>query len=217
MGGCCDADGYDGMFGARFSRHIAKRYRKRGLDKSDTPRVGFLAAQCVEGACVLEIVGGVGHIRLQPLRRGGGRATSPGLVDSFDADVREPAADAGHGDRVARHQVDLATPPDAVEPHDIAILHRVVRCYPDHQQLLTAAADHATAALVFSHQPRNPVSRAMFAAQNLAFRIRRTPFRGCVHEPGALTAAAHRGGLRPGYIHRGPAWPIVGLTASPEA
>jgi hypothetical protein len=85
MGGCCDADGYDGMFGARFSRHVAKRYRKWGLDKSATPRVGFLAEQCVQGACVLEIGGGVGHIRLEPLRRGGGPATSPGLTASPEA------------------------------------------------------------------------------------------------------------------------------------
>ena len=34
MGGCCEPSGYDDLFGARFSRHLAKRYRKRGLDRT---------------------------------------------------------------------------------------------------------------------------------------------------------------------------------------
>jgi hypothetical protein len=50
-----------------------------------------------------------------------------------------------------------------VAPADLVILHRVVCCYPDYERLLTAAADHARRALVFSYPPRNPLSRASYA------------------------------------------------------
>ena len=34
-------------------------------------------------------------------------------------------------------------------------------CYPDYERLLTAAAEHARRLLVFSHPPRNVVSRTL--------------------------------------------------------
>ena len=215
MGGCCEPAGYDDLFGARFSRHLARRYRKRGLDKTAARMVAFLAEQGVEGASVLEIGGGVGDLQLELLRRGAARATNLELVDSYDADARALADEAGLGDQVTRLQVDLATEPDAVEPHDIVVLHRVVCCYPDHQRLLGAAADHARRLLVFSHPPRNLVSRTVFGAENLLFRMRRMTFRTFVHDPASLVASAERDGLRPAYRQRGLAWHVVGLTADP--
>jgi hypothetical protein len=147
MGGCCEPQGYDDIFGGRFSRHLAKRYRKRGLDKTAGRMVAFLAEHGVEGASVLEIGGGVGDIQIELLRRGAARATNLELVDSYEVDA-----------------------------------------------------------------PRNVVSRLMFGAQNLFFRIRRTPFRTYAHDPDAMTAAAS-GRLLEAYRHRGPAWHVVGFTA----
>jgi magnesium-protoporphyrin O-methyltransferase len=190
MGGCCEPQGHDDMFGARFSRHLAKRYRKRGLDKTATRIVSFLAEQGVDGASVLEIGGGVGDIQIELLRRGASRATNLELVDSYEDDARSLAADAGMSDRIRRRQLDIAATPDAVERHDIVVLHRVVCCYPDYQRLIGAASEHAGRLLVFSHPPRNIVSRLMFGAQNIFFKIRRTPFRTYAHDPEAMTSAA---------------------------
>ena len=215
MAGCCEPRGYDDMFSARFSRYLARRYRKRGLDRTATRMVDFLTRHGIEGASVLEIGGGIGEIQLELLRRGAARATNLELVASYEADARALAADAGLADRVTRRQLDLATSPDAVAPHDIVVLHRVVCCYPDYQRLLGAAAGHATRLLVFSHPPRNLASRAVFGAQNLFFRLRRTAFRTFVHDPGAMVAAAEQGGLRTTYRHRGVVWHVAGLAVSP--
>jgi magnesium-protoporphyrin O-methyltransferase len=215
MSGCCEPRGYDDVFGARFSRHLARRYRKRGLDRTAARMVGFLTEHGVEGARVLEIGGGVGVVQLELLRLGAAHATNLELVDAYEDDAAALAAEAGLADRMTRRQVDLATTPDAVDPHDIVILHRVVCCYPDYERLLTAAAGHATRLLVFSHPPRNPVSRALAAAENLMLRLRRSPFRAYVHDPAAMTAAARRGPLRPTYRHRGLTWQIVGMAAEP--
>lgn len=213
MSGCCDPHGYDDLFGARFSRHVAKRYRKRGLDRTASRMVDFLASQGIEDASVLEIGGGVGEIHLELLRRGAGRATNLELVDSYDRDAAALAADAGVADRVTRRQLDLATDPDAVEPHDFVVLHRVVCCYPDHQLLLRAAASHARRALVFSHPPRTLAMRAVFGTENLLFRARRMSFRTFVHDPDSLAEAARSGGFQETYRHTGPVWQVLGLTA----
>jgi 2-polyprenyl-3-methyl-5-hydroxy-6-metoxy-1,4-benzoquinol methylase len=213
MGGCCEPSGYGDLFGPRFSRHLAKRYRRRGLDRTAARMVAFLTEQGIEGASVLEIGGGVGDIQVDLLRHGAARATNLELVDSYDGDAASLANDAGVADRVTRRRLDIATDPDAVEPHDIVVLHRVVCCYPDYERLLTTAAEHATRMLVFSHPPRNPVSRLLFAGENLAFRVRGTAFRTYLHDPDSLVATAARGRLLVRYRRRGPFWHIVGLSA----
>ena len=200
------------MFGARFSRHLAKRYRRRGLDRTAGRMVAFLTEQGLEGASVLEIGGGIGDIQVELLRRGASRTTNLELVDSYDADAMALAEEAHLGDRITRRRLDLAANPDSVAPHDIVILHRVVCCYPDYQRLLGAAAEHATRVLVFSHPPRNLVSRAVVAVQNLALRLRKSTFRTYVHEPQAMSAAAQLGGrLSAQYKYDGFAWQVVGL------
>ena len=212
MGGCCEPDGYTRMFGTRFSRHLARRYRKRGLDRTASRMVEFLTEHGIAGATVLEIGGGVGAIQLELLRRGAARATNLELADSYDADAAVLAAEAGVTDRISRRQVDLARSPEAVEQHDIVVLHRVVCCYPDPEKLLTAAAQHAARLLVFSHPPRNLWSRSATAAENLWFRVRGIAFRTYAHEPAVMTAAARQPHLDVTYRHRGLVWHVVGLS-----
>jgi magnesium-protoporphyrin O-methyltransferase len=175
--------------------------------------VAFIAEQGLSGASVLEIGGGVGGIQVELLRRGAARTTNLELVDSYEADAKVLAHAAGVADHITRRQLDIATSPEAVEPHDIVVLHRVVCCYPDYQRLLGAAANHATSMLVFSHPPRSLISRAVFASENACRRLRRNPFRTYVHDPDALVSAAERANLQVRYRHPGFAWHVVGLTA----
>jgi magnesium-protoporphyrin O-methyltransferase len=213
MSGCCEPSGYDSTFGDRFSRHLAKHYRRRGLDPTAARMVQFLTDRGVEGASVLEVGGGVGAIQLELLRRGAARTTNLELSDSYEADAAALARDAGVADRMSRRHLDLARRPEEVEPHDIVVLHRVVCCYPDYESLLGAAADHASRLLVFSHPPRNLISRFALGSRNLVYRIQRTPFRTYAHDPEAMTAAAGRRSLDVAYRHRGMAWHVVGLAA----
>jgi magnesium-protoporphyrin O-methyltransferase len=215
MSGCCDPRGCDRLFGRRFARRMARKYRRRGLDKTARRMVGFLERQGVAGATVLEIGGGVGEIHLELLGRGADRAVNLELSPAYDAAARELIDAAGVTGRVDRRLHDIAADPAGVEPADIVVLHRVVCCYPDYERLLGAAADHARRALVFSHPPRNLLSRAIVGGQNLAFRVRRDEFRTFAHPPEAMLAVLERRGLRPSYAHRGGAWHVAGLERAP--
>ncbi|MFI7483043.1 methyltransferase domain-containing protein [Kocuria sp. M1R5S2] len=211
MSSCCGPGSYSTVFGPRFAHRLARRYRRRGLDRASRRVVAFLVAQGIEGASVLEIGGGVGEIQLELLRRGAARTTNLELVDSYEADAAQLAADAGVADRLERRQLDIATDPESVGPHDVVVLHRVVCCYPDHERLLGAAADHATRLLVFSHPPGHLLARALVAVSNLACRAVGTSFRAHAHSPREMLAVLERHGLRPVHVSRGPVWQVVGL------
>jgi magnesium-protoporphyrin O-methyltransferase len=202
------------VFGDRFARGLARRYRRRGLGRVEQRIVDFCADRGLDGATVLEIGGGVGELQLELLRRGAATATNLELVDSYDEEARALAASADMADRVHRRQLDVAVSPDEVAPADIVVLHRVVCCYPDYELLLSAAADHARRVLVFSHPSRNLLTRTMVGFENGWFRFTGNTFRTFAHPPQAMLDVARARGLDLTYRHTGGVWQVAGLERS---
>ena len=208
---CCDPRGCDEFFGSGFAARVAKRYRKRGLDRPSRRMVEFVERQGVSGLTVLEVGGGIGQIQLELLKRGAARSVSLELSPAYEREARQLLLEAGLEDRAERRLHDIAADPDGVEPADVVVLHRVVCCYPDYERLLGAAADHARRMVVFSHPPRNVISRAFVGAQNIAFRLLRREFRTFAHPPEAMLGVLEARGLRPELRHRGVPWQVAGL------
>lgn len=196
MASCCDPRGYSRLFNDRFARRRAARYRKRGLDKVARRMVEVLEVQGVAGATVLEVGGGVGELHVELLRRGASRATNLELSLGYEAEAQRLLAEAGLAGRVDRRILDIAAQPDDVEPADVVILNRVVCCYPDYAKLLGAVAERTQRQLVFSHPPRNVVSKSIVATQNLFFRALRRDFRVFAHPPQAMRTVLTEHGLR---------------------
>jgi 16S rRNA G966 N2-methylase RsmD len=211
VAGCCNPRGCDEFFNPRFARRMAKRYRKRGLDRPARRMVEFLENRGLDGATVLEVGGGIGEIQLELLKRGARRSVNLELSPAYDEEAARLAREAGVEGRVERRLLDIAVDPAEVEPVDIVVLHRVVCCYPDYERLLAAAGDHAGRLLVFSHPPRNLISRSIVAVQNLGFRLLRREFRTFAHPPPAMLAVLEQHGLRPTFAHRGLPWHVAGL------
>jgi hypothetical protein len=211
VGSCCDPRGCDEFFGDGFARKMASRYRKRGLDRTSRRMVAFLEAHGLEGSTVMEIGGGVGEIQVELLRHGAARAVNLELVAVYDREAERLLAEHGLEGRAERRLHDIAVDPEGVEPADVVILHRVVCCYPDYERLLGAAAGRARRLLVFSHPPRNLISRAVVALENAFFRVRGSEFRTFAHPPAAMLAVLNERGLRLEYAHRGLIWRVAGL------
>ena len=194
---------------------MAERYRKRGLDKTATRIVAFLEREGVETASVLEIGGGVGEIQLELLKRGAASAVNLELSAAYDAEAQGLLREAGIDEsRVVRRLHDIAEDPEGVEPADIVVLNRVVCCYPDYERLLGAAASRARRLLVFSHPPRNVLSRAFISVQNLGLRLSRKEFRTYAHPPAAMLEVCRANGLQATYAHSGAVWQVDGLRKS---
>jgi magnesium-protoporphyrin O-methyltransferase len=211
MGDCCGRSGYQETFGDGFARRVSRRYRQRGLDRTQRRLVGFLADRGIEGASVLEIGGGVGELQVELLRRGAERATNLEISENYEAEAAALLRESGLADRVTRRLHDIAASPDEVPEADVVVLHRVVCCYPDYERLLGAASTHARRLLVFSHPPRNLFIRALHGMENLARRVQGNDFRAFAHPPAAMVDVVQANGLTQQYRHRGLAWNVVGF------
>ncbi|WP_233507286.1 class I SAM-dependent methyltransferase [Jiangella anatolica] len=199
------------MFTSGFARHVARRYRKRGLDRTATRMVAFLRERGIEGATVLEIGGGVGEIQVELLRLGAASAVGLELSPSYRDEAARLLAEAGLTGRAQYRLHDIAADPAGAPAADVVVLHRVVCCYPDYERLLAAVADHANRLVVFSHPPRNLGGRVFVGVTNLVMRLRRERYRAFVHPPEAMLGVLRERGLRPAYTHRGFTWQIAGL------
>jgi magnesium-protoporphyrin O-methyltransferase len=200
------------VFSDRYARQLARRYRTRGLNRTERRIVELAVSRGVDGATVLEVGGGVGGLQLELLRAGASRATNLELVDVYDEHARALAAEAGLAGRIDRRILDLAAGPQDVEGADVVVLHRVVCCYPDVGRLLATAADHANRVLVFSHPPRNLATRVLLRLQNAVYVLSGTSFREFVHPPELMTDVLERHGLRVVDVHRGLLWTVVALS-----
>lgn len=171
----------------------------------------FLRDRGIEGATVLEIGGGVGEIEIELLKGGAARAQNLELSPGYEEEARQLAEEAGVGRRVDWRIHDIAEDPQAVEPADVVVMHRVVCCYPDYERLLGAAADHARRALVFSYPPRNALIRAFYGVFNFVMTLMRSSFRGFAHPPRAMLSVLEGRGLRRVYQDHVGIWRVAGL------
>jgi magnesium-protoporphyrin O-methyltransferase len=204
---CCTPHGCDELFGERFARRTAKRYRERGLDETASDLHEFLARR--GGASALEIGGGVGALVAELVRGGVERGQLVEVVPAYEPYARQLFEDAGV--EVDFRLADLVTEPDAVEPADLVVLNKVVCCTPDGPDLLAAAAAHTRVALAFSYPRERLLFRAVVRLQNLVFRLARRRFRVFVHPRGRLLGAAEANGLRLVHEHDGFVWATAGF------
>src|SRR6266536_3060269 len=103
----------DQFFSPRFPRRMAKRYRKRGLDKTAQRMVEFLEQHGIEGATVLEVGGGVGEIQIELLKRGAARAVNLELSPAYEEEATSLLRAAGLQERAERRLHDIAVDPAA--------------------------------------------------------------------------------------------------------
>ena len=65
--------------------------------------------------------------------------------------------------------------------------------------------------LVFSHPPRNLVSRTFSSAENAFLRLTGRRYRSFAHPPEAMLAVLRDHGLTAVHTQRGPVWHVEGL------
>ena len=172
MSGCCNPRGCDEFFNRRFARRMGRgatasagsTSRRGGWSSSSSSRPRR-ARPCLRSAAA-----SARSARVLQARRGAGG--QPGAARRRTTRRRRARA-RGRGGRTGSSAgcTTSRSAPEAIEPVDIVVLHRVVCCYPDYERLLGAAAATAPSGRWSSATRPVTSSRARFVgSQNLLFR-----------------------------------------------
>ena len=194
MAGCCNPIDYRRLFSRKYASRDSRRYRRRGLGATSRALVELAGA--VEGATVLDVGGGIGAIELELLAAWAERATNVELSGGYEEAASVLLSERGLSERVDRRVADFVSEGDAVEPHDVVVLHRVVCCYPDVDALMGAAAEHARKRLVLTYPQEHLLMRLGLRVINLWLRVSGCGFRTYVHPVARILGAAEADGLR---------------------
>jgi 2-polyprenyl-3-methyl-5-hydroxy-6-metoxy-1,4-benzoquinol methylase len=212
---CCARD-YEKMFGRKPAQRAARRFRKRGLGGS--AKAAAELAGDVRGESVLEVGGGIGAIEIELLESGAVSATNIELAATYEDTARALLAERGLSERVDRRLGDFVAEADAIETHDVVVMHRVVCCYPDVDALVGTAADRARRRLVLTYPQERAAVRAAFRLGNAFVRLRGSTFRAYVHPVRRIEAAAEAHGLVPAERRRhGLLWESTAFSRSYSA
>jgi magnesium-protoporphyrin O-methyltransferase len=191
MAGCCNPTDYRRLFSRKSAARDARRYRERGL--TGTARDLVELAGDVHGASVLDVGGGIGAIELDMLTAGAERATNVELSSGYEDSAAELIAERAVTGRIERRVEDFVTA--EIEPHDVVVMHRVVCCYPDVDELVGAAAAHTRRILLLTYPQERRWMRAGLRMVNLWLRLTGCGFRTYAHSVARITAAADAHGL----------------------
>lgn len=203
MTNCCKPAEYRRFFNRKFARRDLDRYRRRGLAATERDLVTL--CHDVAGASVLEVGGGIGALQLELLDAGAATATNVELSSGYE----EAAAELFSGRAVERRIGDFVA--EDISPHDVVLMHRVVCCYPDVQELVGRAAAQTKRTLALTYPQERIWIRAGLRLVNVWLRVSGCGFRTYAHPVAQIDGAAEREGLRlERRVRRGLLWESAG-------
>lgn len=168
-----------------------------------------LVSEGVTGASVLDIGGGIGAVHHELLAAGAQSATHVDVSADYLRVAEEVSKQRGTTGRVRQVHGDFVEHAATLGNSDIAVLDRVICCYPD-MELLVERSAAKTNRLYGAVYPRGRrLMQWAFAAQNAINKIRHVAFRIYLHSPDAIAAVLRRQGFQPVRIRRTLLWEVA--------
>ncbi len=204
---CCSIPCTDtSRFFSRLARFYRWRFRVFGFEKTQRQLLAGIRQACIEEATLLEIGCGAGHLHQALLQSGARHAVGVDLSARLLEEARRQAQQAGLAARTDYLQGDFVALADEIPPADIAILDKVVCCYPDPERLLAAALEKTRRVLALTYPRDRVVTRSGVALMAALLRLAGSSFRPYVHSPAAIDGWITAGGFQRRYSKRTYAW-----------
>ncbi len=185
MSDCCHTD-YRKVFRTAGGFRDLKRYEKRGLRGSAATIARLVRDLDIVDASLIEVGAGVGALHVDLLRSGAATATAVEISAGWTASATALLERAGHAGTVQRMVGDFVELADDVADADVVLLHRVICCYPNWEQLVDASASHARRAVVFTVPRENLLARVSLASFNAWLAVQGCGFRSFLHPTGDI-------------------------------
>lgn len=206
---CCQCQGIESQFGRDEAERKLREYRKRGPTRSTRLLLEALIAEGIGGASLLDIGGGVGALQHELINAGLAHATDIDASSAYLAAARGEAARQGHADRVRYVHGNFAELAASLPDAEVVTLDRVICCYHDMPALVGRSAAKARRLYGLVYPRDTWWVRAGVAAENLALRLQRSPFRVFAHPSAAVDAAVRAQGLERRLARTAGLWQVL--------
>jgi SAM-dependent methyltransferase len=188
-----DTSGISCCFDRRTDRML-RTYRRRGLGRTASAVLDYVAGSDLKGAETLELGSGVGGLTVAMAKAGAASCLGIDLSAQMVAAAARLATETGVAERVAFQQGDGATA--TLAPVDIVVLDAVICCYPDPARLLANTCGAARRAYILTiPDDRELLTRVIRMLLPLQGLVLGSGFRFYVHPADEIIETVERLGL----------------------
>jgi magnesium-protoporphyrin O-methyltransferase len=205
---CCPHDRSAGRIFSLFARRYRRRFERRGFEPCQELLLEGIGQVGFQGAEILEIGSGVGHLHQSLLERGADSAVGVDLAPRMMQEARAWAQERGLGTRTRYLEGDFVQLSPRVAKADITILDKVVCCYPDADALVGESLPLTRRVYALTYPRGRRLVRLGATLGAWAMRLIGSGFRPYVHEPAQVRAMIEKAGFRIRYQARTWIWLI---------
>lgn len=206
---CSHCEDAQELFSPKAARRDLRRLRKRGPSKTTRLLVDALLAQRTDDTSLLDIGGGVGAISHQLIDNGFASTVQVDASPAYLAASEQEATRRGHADRITYHYGDFVELAPTLDVADVVTLDRVVCCYPDMEELVSASTAKSRHLYGLVLPREHALNRVGVAGGNLFFRLRGSAFRSFLHPLDRVDATIRRAGFRRTYAAETLMWQVL--------
>lgn len=181
-GSCCHSESA-GKFFSFFAHRSRKRFEKKGFEASQEQLLAGLEQVGYQGATLLEIGCGVGHLHQSLLEKGADTAAGIDLAPKMLSEASAWARERSLDDRVSYIEGDFMELDEDVEAADVCVLDKVVCCYPDARGLVQKSLAKTRRAYALTYPRDRWFVRIGTKVWNSMLWLIRSDFRSFVHDP----------------------------------
>ncbi len=171
-----------GKFFSRWSKRYARRFRKRGLEKTQRYLLEGVRKEPVVSKDILDIGCGVGSLHVTLLREGAAAATGIDISEGMLQQAKKLAEENHLEGRINYILGDFVRESETLREADITMLDKVVCCYEDYNALIKSSTAKTRTIYALSHPKKNIIMESIFKLQIFSLKLFRNAFRPFWHD-----------------------------------
>ena len=175
---CLDANNF---FDAKTARKELKKYLRKGVANPTKKLIDMIKEKDIRGNSLLDIGGGIGAIQFELYKEGISKSTDVDASDAYLDVVKAQAHERKVINKMKFIKGDFVDVADQVEMHDIVTLDKVICCYPNVRELLTASLNKCNKYYGVIYPLDGIIANALTFFARIYFKIIKSTFRPYIH------------------------------------
>jgi magnesium-protoporphyrin O-methyltransferase len=175
---CLDANNF---FDTKAARKELKTYLKKGVTNPTKKLVDLLKEKNIQGSSLLDIGGGIGAIQFELYKEGIAKSTDVDASDAYLQVVKDQANERQIIDKMNFVKGDFMDVAGQVGMHDLVTLDKVICCYPNAKQLLTASLEKCNKFYGLIYPLDGIIANIAIFFARMYFKIIKSSFRPYIH------------------------------------
>lgn len=214
---CCHVKGLENHFDKKFAIKKLKRYQKKGADSITQKILKGIKERDMQGACLIDIGGGVGEVQFELLRMGVEKTISVEASSAFIEVAKTEARRLNLDHKMTYTHGDFVDLESGIKIQRVVSLVKVICCYQDWKKLIETSLSKSNKYFILVYPHDNRFAKFITFLENLGLSIFQPAFRVYIHSAKNINDLIADKGFKKIYFDKTFVWRIEIFEKIPDA